>query len=249
MNTFQNPALKNFLASFQFELVFAQVLICRVGNEFELRHVDDRKSDSENLRPARENELREIAQFAANGSFRPLKSAPNLQTGWRFSTRDQAQLEFALNTLYPGAIADWFAEKFSKATPTNYREFTNRQTGMYRITAMLNDVQAAAMIRACCHKNFCLKQRLWSVDGLETDSLAEKSLIPCLEPCAILLEFARKAMRLEQQAERAAELHSAENLSTEQNPEPQGEIREADFENPQNPRRLQLLREKEKVSA
>lgn len=249
MDSFQNPALENFLASFQSELVLAQVLIRRVGNEFELRHVDDRESDSENLRPVRENELRKLAQSTANGAFRPLKSAPNLQTGWRFSTRDEAQLEFALNTLYPGAIADWFAVKFSKATPTNYREFTDRQTGMYRITAMLTDAQAAPMIRACCHKKFCLKQRLWSVDGLETDSFTDKSLVPCLEPCAVLLEFARKAMRLEQQSERSAELHSAENVSRGQNAEAGGEIREADFENPQNPRRLQLLREKEKVSA
>ena len=244
MDTFENPALKNFLASFQSELILAQVLIRRVGNEFELRHVDDRECDSENLRS-----VRELAQFTASGAFRPLKSAPSLQTGWRFLARDERQFEFALNTLYPGAIADWFAAKFSRATPTNYREFTNRQTGMYRITAMLTDALAAPVIRACCHKKFCLKQRIWSVDGLETDSITEKSLIPCLEPCAILLEFARKAMRLEQQAERAAELHSAENLSTEQDAEPQGEIREADFENPQNPRRLQLLREKEKVSA
>jgi len=29
---------------------------------------------------------------------------------------------------------------------------------------------------------------------------SEKSVIPCLEPCAILLEFARKTARLEQQA-------------------------------------------------
>jgi hypothetical protein len=183
------------------------------------------------------------------GAFRPLKTSPNLQTGWRFLAREEAQLEFALNTLYPGAMANWFATKFSESAPTNYREFTNRQTGMYRITAMLTDAQVAPMVRACCNKNFCLKQRLWTVDGLETDSVTEKSLIPCLEPCAILLEFARKAMRLEQQAESAAASHSPENLSTEQNIEPGGEIREADFENPQNPRRLQLLREKEKVGA
>lgn len=243
MSAFENPAVAAFVSETKPELVFAQILVRRVEVGFALRHIEDREHALENLRLVRENELRELAQFTATGAFRPLKSAPNLQSGWCFLAHDEAQLEFALNTLYPGAIADWFAVRFSKAAPTNYREFTNRQTGMYRITTMLSDDQAAPMVRSCCHKNFCLKQRLWTVGDLKADSSSEKSLIPCLEPCAILLEFARKAMRLEQQkGKRISE--------AEENPsESVGEIREADFENPHNPRRLQLLREKEKVGA
>ncbi len=243
MTAFENPALKAFVAAIGTELIFAQILIRKQEHGFELCHTDDREHDLENLRSISENEIRSLAQVAATGVFRPLKSAPNLQIGWRFIARDEAQLEFALNTFYPGAIADWFAVHFSKADPTNYREFTRRQTGMYRITAMLTDEQAAPMIRACCHKKFCLKQRLWTVNGLETDSAAEKSLIPCLEPCAILLEFARKAMRLEQQ-EFLGKTEEA-NLETQTTEE----IREADFENPKNPRRQQLVLEKQKKNA
>jgi len=237
---FKNPALKAFLATIEEELVFAQILIRRSNNEIELRHIADRERALENLRPIRENEIRELAQFTKTHAFRPLKSAPNLQAGWHFIAGNEAQLEFALNTFYPGAIADWFAVGVAKAAPTNYREFTRRQTGMYRITAMLTDEQAAPIIRACCHKDFCLKQRLWTVSGLGTDSLAEKSLIPCLEPCAILLEFARKAMRLEQQ--------EISGKTEESNSETQitDEIREADFENAKNPRRLQLVLEKKR---
>jgi len=233
---FENPALKAFIAAIDAEIVFAQVLIRRVEKGFELRHIADK--ERENLSIISENEIRELAQFTESRAFRPLKSAPNLQTGWRFVARDEA-LGFALDTIYPGAIADWFAVRFSKAAPTSFREFTRRQTGMYRITAMLTDEQAAPMIRACCHKKFCLKQRRWTADGLATDSASEKSLIPCLEPCAILLEFARKAMRLEQQ-EISGKIEEA-TLETQTT-----EIREADFENPGNPRRLQLVVEKRK---
>jgi hypothetical protein len=235
---FENPATKAFVAAVNAELVFAQVLVRRAENRFELRHVAD--GEKENLRIVSENEIRELVQFTEARAFRPLKSAPNLQTGWRFIARDETQLEFALNLFYPGAVADWFAVKFSKAVPTNFREFTRRQTGMYRITAMLTDEQATPMIRACCHKNFCLKQRLWTVNGLEIDPQTEKSLIPCLEPCAILLEFARKAMRLEQQ-----ELSGKAEESILETP---AEIREADFENSKNPRRLQLAVEKQKFT-
>lgn len=243
MSAFENPALKTFVAEIKNELVFAQIFIRRLRSAFELRHVEDQNSTTEMLRMISQNELRALADFTSSGAFRPLKSAPNLQPGWRFLASDKTQLEFALNTIYPGAIADWFAVHFSQAKPTNYREFTNRQTGMYRITAMLTDEQAAPVIRACCHQNFCLKQRLWTVSALPSDSAEEKSLIPCLEPCAILLEFARKAMRLEQQKISA----QTEPVNPNESELANSEIREADFENPNNPRRRQLLIEKPKT--
>jgi hypothetical protein len=79
---------------------------------------------------------------------------------------------------------------------TDYRAFTERQTGMYRITTKLSDSDVAGVIRACCAKESCLKRRLWTISGLETDSPETKSIIPCLEPCAMLLESARTAARL-----------------------------------------------------
>jgi hypothetical protein len=70
---------------------------------------------------------------------------------------------------------------------------------MYRITTMLNDAQAAEVIRCACDARNCLKRRLWAVAGLERDGAALKSLIRCLEPCAVLMESAREAVRAEQQ--------------------------------------------------
>jgi hypothetical protein len=73
---------------------------------------------------------------------------------------------------------------------------------MYRITQMLDDAQAREVIRACCNAGCCLKRRLWTVESLAPDAPAEKSEIPCWEPCAILLESARKAVRVEQAEKR-----------------------------------------------
>ena len=162
---------------------------------FELRHVADRECDPATLRLLGENDIRPLAQFTARGVFRPLKSAPNLQRGWRATARDVETLGAALNQLYPGAVADWFAAQAPLPPVTSYREFAGRQTGMYRITTRLDDAAAGAVIRACCHKDFCLKRRLWTVDGLPPDAPAAKSALPCLEPCAILLESARKTAR------------------------------------------------------
>ena len=236
MNAAGNPALEAFVAEIGDEFVLAQLLIRRLPKGFELRHVEDH--DANNLSAA---DLRDIAQFTGGRAFRPLKSAPNLRRGWSVQARDLHELNRALNILYPGAIADWFAVRSNQAVPTHYREFTARQTGMYRITAMLSDDSAAVAARACCDRKFCLKQRLWTVPGLAVDDRNQKSAIPCLEPCAIMLEFARKVMRMEQdnlnQSESATLIAALEHAIKH----PPAALREADFDDPLNPRRVELL--------
>ena len=109
------------------------------------------------------------------------------------------ELEAALSRLYPGALADWRAARAAHPPVTHYREYASRQSGMYRITAKLRDEQVTAVIRGVCDKEHCLKRRWWTVAGLEPDPAGEKSLIPCLEPCAVLMESARRAMRSSQE--------------------------------------------------
>ena len=246
----RNPALDAFVQQLSEELCFAQVLIRREGAGFELRHIADRNSATDELKAVSASALRELAQFAVSGQFRPLKSAPNLRAGWRAPLANEQELEGALNALYPGGIADWYAVQQQTLPPTtNYREFTSRQTGMYRITTMLTDAQAADMIRAGCHRRFCLKQRLWAVPGLGPDSQEEKSRLPCLEPCPVLLEFARKATRIEQEEKQEAPLAPSDIAAMVQALEaaiekPNPTLREADFNSPENPRRQQLALEK-----
>lgn len=256
MAVVNHPALAAFCAAIGSELVLAQVLVRRLSAGYELRHVGDRKADAPSLRWVSVHHLRELASHTAAGEFRPIKAAPNLRAGWLCRVSSDAELELALSQLYPGAIADWFAVAQAErgltthAPVTHYRDFTARQTGMYRITTMLTDAQAGQMIRACCDARFCLKRRLWTVDGLVPDAANAKSLIPCLEPCAVLLEFARKAVRIEQEEEKptltlapseVASLLAALDLAVARPPASQ---READLSAADNPRRLQLLHEK-----
>ena len=244
-----NPALTAFVAALKSEFTFGQVLIRRPERGFELRHVADKEGEAATLRLLGENDIRPLAQFTSAGMFRPLKSAPNLQRGWRVESRNDEALGEALNRLYPGAVADWFAAQAPQPPVTSYRDFTDRQTGMYRIAAKLDYATAGAVTRACCHKDSCLKRRLWTVGGLVPDGAADKSAIPCLEPCAILLEFARKMARLEQEekaappvtpdemARRRAEAQAALN-------QPDDSVLESDFDAPNNPRRLRFILER-----
>ncbi|NBV25176.1 MAG: hypothetical protein EBS05_25065 [Proteobacteria bacterium] len=250
MAIINNPAFTAFCALLAPELVLAQVRVRRESAGFELRHVSDAESTPESLRLVPVNELRSLANHTAAGEFRPLKAAPNLRTGWRCVVANDVELESALSQLYPGAVADWFAAQLPEPPVTHYRDYTARQTGMYRITTMLSDAQAGQMIGACCDARFCLKRRLWTVPGLAPDAAAAKSLIPCLEPCSVLLEFARKAMRIEQEENKLtvtlapSEVESLlAALDTALVHPPTGQ-READLSAATNPRRLQLLRAK-----
>lgn len=251
MTTLANPALTAFIAQLGEELVFAQVLVRRVGAGFELRHREDAAAAVESLRTLAVDSLRELAQATEAGAFRPLKSAPNLRRGWRAGVSGEQHLEIALGHLYPGGLADWFAARQPGVRVTHYREFTARQTGMYRVTTMLDDAQAAAVIRACCDARFCLKSRLWSVAGMEPGAPDSRSVIPCLEPCAVFLEFARKAVRLEQEDRIPAPIGAGE-LGTLLESLAAGAAanasrREADFGDAGNPRRALLLMEKLKA--
>ena len=240
-----NPAFEAFVAELRPEMVFGEVLIRKNADGFQLCHAQDREVAE--LRETDLTELRQLAQFTSANQFRPLKSAPTLRRGWRFATAHSPDLEMALQTIYPGAVADWFAAREPNPPVTHYRAHTSRQSGMYRITTTLTDLQAARVARAGCDRQFCLKQRLWTVEGLEPDRAEAKSVIPCLEPCAVLLEFARTATRLEQRS--TPVMMSPEEVEVvvaalEQRDGRLATTREADFSAPQNPRRVQLILEK-----
>jgi hypothetical protein len=247
MTKIESPALAAFVAALPARLEFAQVLISRRGEAFELRHLADAAFDDSVLELVEIQSLRELANHTQAGAFRPLKSAPNLRSGWRTLAHSSAELETALSHLYPGALADWHAARQISVPVTHYRDYVNRQTGMYRITQMLDDAQVRAVALAACHRDSCLKQRLWGGPELEVDSPTAKSVIPCLEPCAMLLEFARKSMRLEQGEKVMAKLSegdlqtllAAVDLALAQ---PPADGREADFAAPDNPRRLRRLK-------
>jgi hypothetical protein len=232
------------------ERTWAQVLIRPAGKRYHLCHADDRAEAELKLIPVAE--LRELAMTNARGEFRPLKSAPDLRRGWRCECDTPGELWRAMQELYPGSVPDWFAAQGEAPPVTNYREFTNRQTGMYRITQLHSDEQAARVIAACCPPHLCLKQRLWTVEGgkdIQPDKAEAKSSIPCLEPCALLLELARKSARIEQEEKIAGELApsewetlaaAAEYLARER----PASTRAGDTGAPLNPRRLELVWQK-----
>lgn len=228
----------------------AEVRIGVTRHGYELRHVADAAAPVPQLRSVRREELAGLAQSTAAGAFRPIKTAPNLQRGWICEVTGADQLALALEALYPGALVDWWAAAQAEPPVQNYREFAGRQTGMYRIAQQLTDDEAAALIRAGCDATFCLRRRLWTVAGLPIDPPdAGKSIIPCLEPCPLMLEFARRGRRMVQSdpvelrlvADEVGTLVAALDTALAH---PREGVREGDLADPANPRRIRLLRDR-----
>lgn len=244
-----NAAANAFAASFESELIFGQVLIQKVQNGYHIRHIADAECDPEKLESMDCSQLRALARDAKTGQFRALRAAPTLQAGWLSAPKSESELKASLDALYPLAVEEWALHQQGKFTGLTFEEFSSRQTGMYRITQLLKAPLSGATIHACCAKELCLKQRVWTAEGVEADAPETKSLIPCLEPCPVFMEFARKSIKLEQQANVSLSLHEDERallLSLIQEHRQKSKAsneteRLADFSSPSNERRLNLL--------
>jgi len=249
MSPFVSPAITAWMSRVSPEFVWAEVLARRVEATIELRHRLDARQEAGRLRLLPAAELLIWSQTDAAGAFRPNRTAPGLRAGWRVLARDPAELETALEGVYPGAVADWHAVVTGAAQPVSFREYTGRQTGMYRCIHHLDDAGAAAVARSGCEVRFCLRRRLWPVGDLPPDGEAVKSVIPCLEPCALMLEFSRQAARAATGGRCELGLDPADRESLgalldqalhQRDPN----IREGDFAAPLNPRRLLRLRQR-----
>jgi len=248
MSPLVSPAVTAWISRVAPEWVWAEIRARRAEAAIELRHIHDTGKPAEGLRLFSVGDLQAWSQTDALGAFRPNKTAPGLRPGWRLMARDASELESALEAAYPGAVADWFSVVCGSAGPTSFREFTGRQTGMYRCVRRLDDARALSVVRSGCDAAFCLRRRLWTVPGGAADSETEKSAIPCLEPCALLLEFSRQAAcGLEDggwpvtlgAADSASLVAALDHALHQRDPG----LREGDFAAPLNPRRLMRLRQ------
>jgi len=246
--------IETLLETFPSEIVFVQCLISPKPNGFELRHAQDRSVPISSLKGLVLEELRSLAQFNAQNAFRPLKAAPDLRNGWSCIVSTPADLERALDLLYPGCLTDWFEALAPNPPTTSYEAFTSRQTGMYRSAQRLAPLEAKRVTTACCAPGFCLKRRLWCVSDLPPDAPNHKSIAPCLEPCSILLELARKTNRLLLEDKDPCQLGISdwtaikEALQLALNHPPEG-LRSGDLSAPLNPRRIQALLERLEIVA
>lgn len=159
-----------------------------IAPELTLRHVEDPAPTQVFTRP---EDAREIAKYDDAGAYRPLKTAPNLRRGWELRLTDLAQLHLALDFFYPAALGNWLAYGRGAVEGVPLRVTLGRQTGMYRVTQLIRDDQAEALVAKTCGEG-CLRRRLW---GLAAPARVETRIngpaLLCVEACNLLVAACR----------------------------------------------------------
>jgi len=195
---------------------FGQILIQKTKpGGFVLSHRDDHsREDLQRFRNP--DDAIEIAKYGDTGSYRPLKTAPNLRHGWRLELADLEELRRALDYFYPARLAVFATWKGGKLKTTPLREALDRQSGMYRVAAKISDSQIDDLVANFCRSNGgCLRTILWKRDrdgAIASTKLpkekfdpawdqAEASAIPatvpllCQEACNLLIAECRKVVK------------------------------------------------------
>lgn len=138
----------------------------RVRPTCEIHHIEDESlfADQKLQIYTQPYDARAIALETADGTYRPLKTAPNLRRGWLLRLKNTAEVQLALEHLYPAAIGIWLAFLRGQLEVVPLRETLGRQTGMYRVTNKITDEQACELIQSACNNQTrCLRKILWPI--------------------------------------------------------------------------------------
>ncbi len=193
-----------------------QILIARAGEGYALSHREDEtRSDLEIFRSP--NDAMAIARFDDSGSYRPLKTAPNLKHGWRLELENLDALRLALDFFYPGRLAVLTQWEANRLQPTPLRETLARQSGMYRVAEKISDGEVETLVSGFCRSRGgapgCLRTILWPRDKsgarptmrlpldkfiapIDQTGRSEQVLpLLCQEACNLLVAEARKVVK------------------------------------------------------
>ncbi|AGM99959.1 hypothetical protein L593_00025 [Salinarchaeum sp. Harcht-Bsk1] len=225
--------------------------------QYTLRHAEDVHGeapvDSADLTDHTDPlDARELSKHDDRNRYRPLKTAPTLQRGWRFPDLDPSALVRAVECFYPATIPNWHREREGDLDVDHWRDTAERQTGIYDVVEELPREAVEWVAEACCVDSQCTKRREWQYDegeALEADG--GDGTYPCREPCSLVVAAARKWTILEGETERTyefdltpSEKHQLEELIDAVADGRVDEIREADVGDGANRYRARYLRAK-----
>ncbi len=117
--------------------------------------------------------------------FRSLPTSADLPGGWRVSISHPDMLHAVVETIYPGAVADWAAHQSGVLKVNTFEQVIQRQTGNYRQLTNTTNSQRSAVVQEVCAG--CVRHPTWHHGTSPKDS------IPCPEPCNHWLSAALEA--------------------------------------------------------
>jgi hypothetical protein len=238
--------------------VFLQARIVRTAEGYALRHRDDAEVPARQLDGHRDPfTARRIAQTTSEGEHRPLKTAPNLRRGWTLEGLDAGGLWTALDYLYPACAVHWHAGREGTLEVTSWEATAARQSGIYASVRLLSPPATRRAVQACCADAVCLRRVEWPLADGEAPVVTDAgeaggdARVPCPEACSLFISLARQLLQVEREPRvevpgiGQVAVSEAEQLRELAQPEATRdrarEVREGEFEDPLNERRVRYL--------
>ena len=156
------------------ELRFGQVML---SNQ-RVRHCQDRPDSRAYETPAA------LRKHIREQPFRSLASSGDLPAGWHVELDAPVAAHAALETIYPGLLADWAAWQRGSFTTTSLADLSQRQVGFFRDIHELPTAIIKAAIEKVCGS--CIRQPSWWHETIMSDET-----LPCREACNHWLSAAR----------------------------------------------------------
>jgi hypothetical protein len=223
------------------------------ARRYEIRHVDDSDADADALTTHTDPfDARDIGTLDAKGRYRPLRTAPSLDSGWIFSELTASEVYDAVEAFYPATVVNWHREQRGELDIDHWRDEQDRQSGIYNLITVLPDEAVEWAAAACCDDSQCLKRREWQLSEDEPlDVDGGDGVFPCREPCSMVVAAGREWAKLERDETQTyefeltpSEKEQIEEIIDAVADDEIDEIREADIGNGANRWRARYLREK-----
>jgi hypothetical protein len=116
-----------------------------------------------------------LRRIVREDPFRPLATSDDLPGGWRIPIETGEQLHAVVETVYPGAVADWAAERSERLVVRELSQVAGRQVGMFRELDQLTIAQQEAIVLSVCGR--CVRRPTWFAND------CAQTGIPCPELC------------------------------------------------------------------
>lgn len=120
--------------------------------------------------------------------FRPLAVSADLPFRWQAECALPERLHALVETIYPGVVALWAEAQQGHFRPGSLESLSQRQTGIFRKLAALDQTQQAALVESTC--GACALHPSW-FDG-------DVGEIPCPEPCNLWMSRALAQIEIEE---------------------------------------------------
>ena len=129
-----------------------------------------------------------LRQRVREHPFRPLAVSNDLPSAWRVPVTEADILPAVVETIYPGALADWAANRAGQFRPGSLVEVSKRQVGIFRDMHLMPPAAVEDAVNTICGR--CARHATWFYGQ------SPKDAIPCSEPCNWWMSRVKEAVAI-----------------------------------------------------